>query len=65
VDLELGWRPFSGDEREGLGWNNLKVSLLATYYNDGITGEDFGARPGSFEVDSDLVWGARVSYDFF
>jgi hypothetical protein len=66
LDLELGWRPFQRrDEREGPGWNNLKVSVVATYYYDGITGEDFGARPGSFEVDSDLVWGARVSYDFF
>ncbi|MGH9460784.1 MAG: hypothetical protein ACRD1X_06175, partial [Vicinamibacteria bacterium] len=66
LDLELGVRPFYARvAREGLGWNNLKLSLLATYYTNGITGEDFGARPGSFAVGSDLVWGFQASYDFF
>jgi len=66
LDLELGVRPFyARDRREGLGWDNLKLSVLATYYTNGITGEDFGARPGSFAVDSDLVWGFQASYDFF
>lgn len=66
LDLELGVRPFyHEDERTGLGWGNLKLSLLATYYTNGITGEDFGASPGSFEVGPDLLWGFRASYDFF
>ena len=63
LDLEFGVKPF--DKGESLGWGGLKFSLLATYYWDGITGEDFGALPGTFEEDSDLVVGFGVSYEFF
>lgn len=65
LDLEFGWRPFGGGRNEHLGKNNFKLSLVATYYYNGITGEDFGALPGSFDVESDLVWGAQLSYEFF
>jgi hypothetical protein len=65
LDLELGWRPPGGPEGDGIGWGNLKVIVFATYYYDGITGQDFGASPGTFEVEADLVWGVGASFEFF
>jgi hypothetical protein len=56
-------RPFSAlTDRNRLA-EMVSVRVDATKFNGGFRAEEFGARPGTFEVPGELVWGWRVLVD--